>query len=380
LKKVMVVFGTRPEAIKMAPLCHRLREQKDIETIICVTAQHREMLDQVLSIFELTPDIDLNVMKKGQDLYDVTSNILLKMRNTLKEEKPDIVLVHGDTTTTSATSLACFYMGVKVGHVEAGLRTHDIQAPFPEEYNRQSTGIIADYHFAPTDLSQQNLLAEGKNKESIIVTGNTVIDALHLVLKTIDVDKNKLKDVTLRLNERLPFAWEAARFVLITGHRRENFGQGFLDICEAIKELAIKNPDSHFVYPVHLNPNVQKPVNEILLGLDNVWLIEPLGYEDFVYLLKQSYLVLTDSGGIQEEAPSLGKPVLVMRDVTERPEAVEAGTVKLVGASKKNIISSIDLLLNDEALYKKMSQAHNPYGDGKACDRIVEYIREIVND
>lgn len=370
----MVVFGTRPEAIKMAPLCHRLREQKDIETIICVTAQHREMLDQVLSIFELTPDIDLNVMKKGQDLYDVTSNILLKMRNTLKEEKPDIVLVHGDTTTTFATSLACFYMGVKVGHVEAGLRTHDIQAPFPEEYNRQSTGIIADYHFAPTDLSQQNLLAEGKNKESIIVTGNTVIDALHLVLKTIDVDKNKSKDITLRLNERLPFAWEAARFVLITGHRRENFGQGFLDICEAIKELAIKNPESHFVYPVHLNPNVQKPVNEILLGLDNVWLIEPLEYEDFVYLLKQSYLVLTDSGGIQEEAPSLGKPVLVMRDVTERPEAVEAGTVKLVGASKKNIISNIDVLLNDEALYTKMSQAHNPYGDGKASDRIVEYI------
>ena len=376
----MVVFGTRPEAIKMAPLCHRLREQKDIETIICVTGQHREMLDQVLSIFELTPDIDLNVMKKGQDLYDITSNILLKMRNTLKEEKPDIVLVHGDTTTTFATSLACFYLGVKVGHVEAGLRTHDIQAPFPEEYNRQSTGIIADFHFAPTDLSQQNLLAEGKNKESIIVTGNTVIDALHLVLKTIDVDKNKSKDITLRLNERLPFDWEVARFVLITGHRRENFGQGFLDICEAIKELAMKNPDTHFVYPVHLNPNVQKPVYESLLGLDNVWLIEPLEYEDFVYLLKQSYLVLTDSGGIQEEAPSLGKPVLVMRDVTERPEAVEAGTVKLVGALKTNIISSIHLLLNDEALYTKMSQAHNPYGDGKACDRIVEYIRESVND
>ena len=380
MKKVMVVFGTRPEAIKMAPLCHRLREQKDIETIICVTAQHREMLDQVLSIFKLTPDIDLSVMKKGQDLYDVTSNILLKMRDTLKEEKPDIVLVHGDTTTTFATSLACFYMGVKVGHVEAGLRTHDIRAPFPEEYNRQSTGIIADYHFAPTDLSQQNLLAEGKNKDSIIVTGNTVIDALQLVLKTIDVDKNKSKDITLRLNERLPFDWEVARFVLITGHRRENFGQGFLDICEAIKELAMKNPDTHFVYPVHLNPNVQKPVYESLLGLDNVWLIEPLEYEDFVYLLKQSYLVLTDSGGIQEEAPSLGKPVLVMRDVTERPEAVEAGTVKLVGALKTNIISSIHLLLNDEALYTKMSQAHNPYGDGKACDRIVEYIRESVND
>ena len=375
----MVVFGTRPEAIKMAPLCHKLREQKDIETIICVTAQHREMLDQVLNIFGLTPDIDLNVMKKGQDLHDVTSSILLKMRDTLREERPDIVLVHGDTTTTFATSLACFYMGVKVGHVEAGLRTYDIQAPFPEEYNRQSTGIIADYHFAPTDLSRQNLLAEGKNKESIIVTGNTVIDALYLVLKTIDGDKNKSKNITLRLNERLPFDWEAAHFVMITGHRRENFGKSFIDICEAIKELALKNPEVHFVYPVHLNPNVQKPVNEILLGLDNVWLIEPLKYMDFIYLLKQSYLVLTDSGGIQEEAPSLGKPVLVMRDVTERPEAVEAGTVKLVGASKVDIISNINLLLNDKALYTKMSQAHNPYGDGKACDRIVEYIWGCLN-
>jgi UDP-N-acetylglucosamine 2-epimerase (non-hydrolysing) len=380
LKKVMVVFGTRPEAIKMSPLCHKLREQKDIETIICITAQHREMLDQVLSVFELTPDIDLNVMEKGQDLFDVTSNILLKMRDTLKEEKPDIVLVHGDTTTTFATSLACFYMGVKVGHVEAGLRTHDIKAPFPEEYNRQSAGIIADYHFAPTVLSQQNLLAEGKNKESIIVSGNTVIDALHRVLKIIDGDQNKSKDISLRLNEILFFDLDAARFVLITGHRRENFGQGFLDICEAIKELAIKNPDIHFVYPVHLNPNVQKPVNEILLGLDNIWLIKPLEYEEFVYLLKQSYLVLTDSGGIQEEAPSLGKPVMVMRDVTERPEAVEAGTVKLVGASKKNIIFNINLLLNDETLYTEMSQAHNPYGDGKACDRIVEYIKGRLND
>ena len=375
MKKVMVVFGTRPEAIKMAPLCLRLREQKDIKTIICVTAQHREMLDQILSMFDLIPDIDLNVMKKGQDLYDVTSNILLKMRNILREEKPDIVLVHGDTTTTFATSLACFYMGVKVGHIEAGLRTHDIKAPFPEEYNRQSTGIIADYHFAPTELSQQNLLAEGKNKEKIIITGNTIIDALHLVLKKIDVDINKEKEITLRLNERLPIDWKVTRFVLITGHRRENFGQGFRDICAAIKDLALRNPDIHFVYPVHFNPNVQKPVNEILLGLDNVWLIEPLEYQEFVYLLKQSYLVLTDSGGIQEEAPSLGIPVLVMRDVTERPEGVEAGTVKLVGASKENIIFNIELLLNDEALYEKMSQAHNPYGDGKACDRIVEYIR-----
>lgn len=380
MKKVMIVFGTRPEAIKMAPLCHKLLAQNDIKTVICVTAQHREMLDQVLDIFELTPDIDLNVMQKGQDLYDVTSNILLKMRDTLKEEKPDIVLVHGDTTTTFATSLACFYMGVKVGHVEAGLRTHDIQAPFPEEYNRQSTGIIANYHFAPTELSKQNLISEGKYEGDIIVTGNTVIDALHLVLDKIEGDKNRSKNITSRLNKFLNFDWNNRDFVLITGHRRENFGQGFLDICEAIKELAIRVPDVHFVYPVHLNPNVQKPVNQILSGLANVWLIEPLEYEDFVYLLKQSYLVLTDSGGIQEEAPSLGKPVLVMRDVTERPEAVRAGTVKLVGASKKNIIFNIDLLLNDEALYTKMSQAHNPYGDGQACDRIVEYIRGSLND
>ncbi len=373
----MVVFGTRPEAIKMAPLCHKLLDQKDIKTIICTTAQHREMLDQVLSIFKLTPDIDLNLMKKDQDLFDVTSNILLKMRDILKLEKPDMVLVHGDTTTTFATSLACFYMGVKVGHVEAGLRTYDINAPFPEEYNRQSTGIVADYHFAPTDLSKQNLLTEGKNKDSIIVTGNTVIDALNLVLKTIDIDKNKSKNITLRMNKLLLFDWKVTRFVLITGHRRENFGQGFLDICEAIKEIATKNPDVHFVYPVHLNPSVQKPVNKILLELDNVWLINPLDYEDFVYLLKHSYMILTDSGGIQEEAPSLGKPVLVMRDVTERPEAVEAGTVKLVGASKENIILNIDLLLNDENQYKKMSLAHNPYGDGRACDRIVKHIKEI---
>ncbi len=375
MKKIMVVFGTRPEAVKMAPLCHKLRLQNDIETVICVTAQHREMLDQVLNIFNLIPDIDLNIMKKGQDLFDVTSNILLKMRNTLRDVKPDLVLVHGDTTTTFATSLACFYLGVKVGHVEAGLRTNDIYAPFPEEYNRQSTGILTNYHFAPTDLSQQNLLKEGKNKEDIIVTGNTVIDALHLVLNSFDEDKNKSKYTDIRLNKSLKFDWKNNRFVLVTGHRRENFGEGFLEICEAIKVLATRHKDTHFIYPVHLNPNVQKPVNEILSGLDNVWLIEPLEYEEFVYLLNYSYLVLTDSGGIQEEAPSLGKPVLVMRDVTERPEAVKAGTVKLVGASKKNIITSIDMLLNDKSLYSKMSKAHNPYGDGRACDRIVNFIK-----
>ncbi len=375
MKKIMVVFGTRPEAVKMAPLCHKLRLQNDIETVICVTAQHREMLDQVLNIFNLIPDIDLNIMKKGQDLFDVTSNILLKMRNTLRDVKPDLVLVHGDTTTTFATSLACFYLGVKVGHVEAGLRTNDIYAPFPEEYNRQSTGILTNYHFAPTDLSQQNLLKEGKNKEDIIVTGNTVIDALHLVLNSFEEDKNKSKYTDIRLNKSLKFDWKNNRFVLVTGHRRENFGEGFLEICEAIKVLATRHKDTHFIYPVHLNPNVQKPVNEILSGLDNVWLIEPLEYEEFVYLLNYSYLVLTDSGGIQEEAPSLGKPVLVMRDVTERPEAVKAGTVKLVGASKKNIITSIDMLLNDKSLYSKMSKAHNPYGDGRACDRIVNFIK-----
>lgn len=375
MKKIMVVFGTRPEAVKMAPLCHKLRLQNDIETVICVTAQHREMLDQVLNIFNLIPDIDLNIMKKGQDLFDVTSNILLKMRNTLRDVKPDLVLVHGDTTTTFATSLACFYLGVKVGHVEAGLRTNDIYAPFPEEYNRQSTGMLTNYHFAPTDLSQQNLLKEGKNKEDIIVTGNTVIDALHLVLNSFEEDKNKSKYTDIRLNKSLKFDWKNNRFVLVTGHRRENFGEGFLEICEAIKVLATRHKDTHFIYPVHLNPNVQKPVNEILSGLDNVWLIEPLEYEEFVYLLNYSYLVLTDSGGIQEEAPSLGKPVLVMRDVTERPEAVKAGTVKLVGASKKNIITSIDMLLNDKSLYSKMSKAHNPYGDGRACDRIVNFIK-----
>lgn len=374
LKKVMVVFGTRPEAIKMAPLCHKLRAQKGIKTVICVTAQHREMLDQVLNIFELTPDIDLNIMQKGQDLYDVTATILINMRDVLMQVKPDLVLVHGDTTTTFATSLACFYMGIKVGHVEAGLRTHDIQAPFPEEYNRQSTGIIAHYHFAPTKLSQQNLLAEGKNKESVFVTGNTVIDALHLVLSSIDNDADKSKNITTKLSRRLSFDWQSSHFVLITGHRRENFGQGFLDICEAIKELSLRNRDTHFVYPVHLNPNVQRPVNELLSQLNNVWLIDPLEYQDFVYLLRHSYLVLTDSGGLQEEAPSLGKPVLVMREVTERPEAVEAGTVKLVGSNKDNIISAVDLLLNDKVLYSKMSRAHNPYGDGNASDRIVSHI------
>jgi UDP-N-acetylglucosamine 2-epimerase (non-hydrolysing) len=380
MKKVMIVFGTRPEAIKMAPLCHKFKEEKNIETVICVTAQHREMLDQVLDIFNIVPDIDLNVMKKDQDLFDVTSSILIKMRNVLSDESPDLVIVHGDTTTTFVTSLACFYMGIKVGHVEAGLRTYDIKAPFPEEYNRQTTGILSDYHFAPTELSKRNLIDEGKIKENILVTGNTVIDSLHLVLNKINSDKSKSMFITESINKLLKFKWEATRFVLITGHRRENFGQSFLDICEGIKELAIKNKDTHFVYPVHLNPNVQEPVNKILNGLKNVWLIKPLEYEEFIFLLQHSYLVLTDSGGIQEEAPSLGKPVLVMRNVTERPEAVDAGTVKLVGASKNNIVKNINLLLTSEEMYSKMALSHNPYGDGKACDRIVSFLKGALDD
>lgn len=375
----MIVFGTRPEAIKMAPLCHAFNKQDEIETVICVTAQHRQMLDQVLSIFNLVPDIDLNIMREEQDLFDVTASIIVKMRDTLQSVKPDIVLVHGDTTTTFATSLACFYMGIRVGHVEAGLRTHNLYAPFPEEYNRRSTGIIANYHFAPTELSQKNLCNEGVSKKNILVTGNTVIDALHLVLEKIESDSSISKNIILRLNRDLTFDWQAERFILVTGHRRENFGQGFLNICEAIREVATKNPEVQFVYPVHLNPNVQNPVKEILMDLSNVWLIEPLDYQDFVYLLKKSYLVLTDSGGIQEEAPSIGKPVLVMRDVTERPEAVTAGTVKLTGASKENIASNITLLLEDQDLYLKMSLAHNPYGDGNACELIVNFIKERLN-
>ncbi len=371
----MIVFGTRPEAIKMAPLCHKLKLEPDIDTTICVTAQHREMLDQVLKIFNLVPDIDLNIMKKNQDLFNVTSNILLKMKDVLKDIKPDIVLVHGDTTTSFATSLACYYLGIKVGHVEAGLRTNDIYAPFPEEYNRQSTGLLANYHFAPTDLSKKNLIKEGKDIDSIVVTGNTVIDALELILETIKKEKNKFKCISTRINKSLKFNWKESQIVLITGHRRENFGEGFFEICQAIRILATNHPDTHFVYPVHLNPNVQKPVNEILSGLENVWLINPLEYEEFVCLLNYSYIVLTDSGGIQEEAPSLGKPVLVMRDVTERPEAVNAGTVKLVGASKKMIINNVNMLISSKSLYSKMSKAHNPYGDGKACQRIVEFIK-----
>lgn len=376
----MIVFGTRPEAIKMAPICRRLRLDNDIETVVCVTGQHREMLDQVLELFKVKPDIDLDVMKQGQDLHILTAVILNRMRDVLTETMPDLVLVHGDTTTTMATSLACFYMGIEVGHVEAGLRTKNLLAPFPEEFNRQTTGLIAKYHFAPTQLSKQNLLEEGKSSDNILVTGNTVIDALHMVKQSFEVDPDRYAEVTKKLSQWLTFEWQSEVFILITGHRRENFGRGFLEICEAIKDLAHKHPAVHFVYPVHLNPNVQEPVNNILQGLHNVWLIDPLEYQEFILLLDHAYLVVTDSGGIQEEAPSLGKPVLVMREVTERVEAVEAGTVKLVGASRANIVSAVDLLLDSEKVYNQMALASNPYGDGTASEQIIEFIKRIDDD
>lgn len=377
-KKIMLVFGTRPEAIKMAPLYHALKAcSEQFETQVCVTAQHRQMLDQVLRVFEITPDIDLNLMKAGQDLYDVTASVLLGMRDVLRQHKPDALLVHGDTTTSLAAAMAGFYAGVPVGHVEAGLRTHDVYAPFPEEFNRQVASKVTRWHFAPTEFSQQNLLNERVDEDQITVTGNTVIDALLWVLARIDSDTQRQAALADFLNDRLPFPWQSERFVLITGHRRENFGDGFLQICEALKDLAARYPNVHLVYPVHLNPNVQQPVKSLLADLPNVHLIEPLDYEPFVYLLKHSHIVLTDSGGIQEEAPSLGKPVLVMRDVTERPEAVDAGTVILVGANRERIVANVSELLENDSTYKRMSRAHNPYGDGKACERIIDVLRGI---
>ena len=370
--KILIVFGTRPEAIKMAPVVHALKAISAFQTTVCVTAQHRQMLDQVLNIFEIEPDVDLNLMRAGQDLFDVTSAVLLGMREVLKEHSPDVVLVHGDTTTAYATATAAFYAGIPVGHVEAGLRTHNLLSPFPEEFNRQIISKIATWHFAPTDSSRQNLLAENVPTEKIIVTGNTVIDALFWVLKRIDANPARRNQIVDRLNQRLSFTWNTARFVLITGHRRENFGDGFLSICEAIHQLALAHPNVHFVYPVHLNPNVQKPVYELLSGHANIHLLEPLEYEPFVFLLKHAYFLLTDSGGIQEEAPSLGKPVLVMREVTERPEAVKAGTVQLVGANTANIVEKVSTLLTNEDEYLKMSRAHNPYGDGTASEKIAK--------
>lgn len=379
-KKILLVFGTRPEAIKMAPLVKCLQQRdNEFETIVCVTGQHREMLDQVLKIFDIKPNYDLNIMKSGQDLYDVTSRVLLGMRDVLSKVKPNIVLVHGDTTTSTATALAAFYQQIPVGHVEAGLRTHNIYSPWPEEINRQITGRIATLDFAPTPLSRQNLLDEGVPEEHIYVTGNTVIDALHIVVNKIKSDSQLSETLTENLKTQ---GYEVNRLeggrklVLITGHRRENFGDGFLNICKAIKHLSQKYQDVDFVYPMHLNPNVRKPIHEIfgknLNNLGNLFFIEPLEYLDFVFLMEKSTIVLTDSGGIQEEAPGLGKPVLVMRDTTERPEALDAGTVKLVGTDYNKIVDNVSLLLEDEKEYDIMSRANNPYGDGKASQRIAD--------
>lgn len=376
MKKVLLVFGTRPEAIKMAPLVKAFEKEASIETKVCVTAQHREMLDQVLDIFDINPDFDLNIMKNGQDLYDITSKVLLGLRDIFEEFKPDIVLVHGDTTTCSSTSLAAFYSKIKVGHVEAGLRTHNIYSPFPEEANRLITGVLASYHFSPTTTSRDNLLKENKNPKDIIVTGNTVIDALFLALEKIETNETLKNQIIEKINSEYKLH-DDKKIILVTGHRRENHGQGFINICEALKTIATNNPDMDIVYPVHLNPNVQKPVHEILSNTPNVYLINPLQYESFLYLMNKSYFIITDSGGVQEEAPSLGKPVLVMRDTTERPEAVTAGTVKLVGTNKEMIINEAQKLLDDENEYNTMSKAHNPYGDGKACERIVNFIKEV---
>ncbi|MCQ1546295.1 UDP-N-acetylglucosamine 2-epimerase (non-hydrolyzing) [Bacteroides clarus] len=380
MKKVMLVFGTRPEAIKMAPLVKEFqKDSANFQTIVCVTGQHREMLDQVLDIFDIKPDYDLNIMKQGQDLYDVTSRVLLGMRDVLKQVRPDIVLVHGDTTTSTAAALATFYQQIPVGHIEAGLRTHNIYSPWPEEMNRQITGRISAYHFAPTFLSEKNLLEEGISEENIVVTGNTVIDALYMVVDKIEKDgelKNNLQAELKTSGYDITRLDDGGKLVLITGHRRENFGDGFISMCKAIRTLTKKYPKVDFVYPMHLNPNVRRPIHEVfgedLSNLDNMFFIEPLEYLSFVFLMRKSTIVLTDSGGIQEEAPGLGKPVLVMRDTTERPEALEAGTVKLVGTDYDKIVSEVSGLLDNQEYYDQMSQAVNPYGDGLACSRIVK--------
>ena len=382
MKKVMLVFGTRPEAIKMAPLVKEFQKcPENFQTIVCVTGQHRQMLDQVLDLFEITPDFDLNIMKQGQDLYDVTARVLTGMRDILKEAKPDVVLVHGDTTTSTTAALAAFYQQIPVGHVEAGLRTHNIYSPWPEEMNRQITGRIATYNFAPTLLSKSNLLKENINPDSIVVTGNTVIDALHQVVTKIKKDTSlstELEKVLKKSGYDVSRLRDGRKLVLITGHRRENFGYGFIQMCTAIKDLTRKYPDVDFVYPMHLNPNVRKPIyvgfGEELSSLKNMFFIEPLEYLSFVYLMEKSTIVLTDSGGIQEEAPGLGKPVLVMRDTTERPEALDAGTVKLVGTDYNKIVDEVSILLDNAEIYKKMSMAVNPYGDGLACGRIVNFL------
>ena len=383
MKKVMLVFGTRPEAIKMAPLVKEFQKcPEDFKTIVCVTGQHRQMLDQVLNLFEIKPDYDLDIMKQGQDLYDVTARVLVGLRDVLKEAQPDVVLVHGDTTTSTASALAAFYQQIPVGHVEAGLRTHNIYSPWPEEMNRQITGRIATYNFAPTPLSRSNLLREAVNENSITVTGNTVIDALYWVVSKIKSDaalSDELKSILSAAGYNVERLVGGKKLVLITGHRRENFGDGFISMCTAIKDLTQKYPDVDFVYPMHLNPNVRKPIHEVfgenLSNLGNMFFIEPLEYLSFVYLMEKSTIVLTDSGGIQEEAPGLGKPVLVMRDTTERPEALEAGTVKLVGTNYDKIVGEVSALLDDQEYYDTMSKAVNPYGDGKGCERIVNALK-----
>jgi UDP-N-acetylglucosamine 2-epimerase (non-hydrolysing) len=374
--KVLSVFGTRPEAIKMAPLVNLLKQQTDIDSRVCVTGQHREMLDQVLQLFDIKPEYDLAIMKAGQDLYDVTTSILLNIKPVLRDFKPDVVLVHGDTSTTFAAALACYYEKTAVGHVEAGLRTGNIYSPWPEEANRKLTGAITRFHFAPTATSQQNLLNEQVNPAHIVVTGNTVIDALLQVVAKIEDDAV----LSQRFADQFPYGQDGRRLILVTGHRRESFGAGFEHICAALKQIAQQFPDCDIVYPVHLNPNVREPVFRLLSDAANVHLIEPQDYLPFVYLMSRSTLVLTDSGGIQEEAPSLGKPVLVMRDTTERPEAVDAGTVKLVGTDQAKIVAEVSKLLTDKAYYDSMSFAHNPYGDGKACQRIIDAIRKDVSE
>lgn len=375
MKKILLVFGTRPEAIKMAPLVKALQKDTEhFETRVCVTAQHRQMLDQVLEVFGITPEYDLNIMAPNQDLYDITAKVLLGLREVLKDFRPDTVLVHGDTTTSMAASLAAFYMQIPVGHVEAGLRTYNMLSPWPEEMNRQVTDRICNYYFAPTEQSRANLLQENIDAKKIFITGNTVIDALLMAVDIISTTAGVKEKMAKELQEK-GYTVGDREYILVTGHRRENFGDGFLHICKAIKELAALHPEMDIVYPVHLNPNVQKPVYELLSGLSNVYLISPLDYLPFIYAMQHSTLLLTDSGGVQEEAPSLGKPVLVMRDTTERPEAVEAGTVKLVGTNAEAIVSNVTALLLDKEMYKRMSETHNPYGDGQACERIIAALR-----
>ena len=375
MKKILLVFGTRPEAIKMAPLVKALQKDTEhFETRVCVTAQHRQMLDQVLEVFGITPEYDLNIMAPNQDLYDITAKVLLGLREVLKDFRPDTVLVHGDTTTSMAASLAAFYMQIPVGHVEAGLRTYNMLSPWPEEMNRQVTDRICTYYFAPTEQSRANLLQENIDAKTIFITGNTVIDALLMAVDIISTTAGVKEKMAKELQEK-GYTVGDREYILVTGHRRENFGDGFLHICKAIKELAALHPEMDIVYPVHLNPNVQKPVYELLSSLSNVYLISPLDYLPFIYAMQHSTLLLTDSGGVQEEAPSLGKPVLVMRDTTERPEAVEAGTVKLVGTNAEAIVSNVTALLLDKEMYKRMSETHNPYGDGQACERIIAALR-----